>query len=148
MPLTASYGLGRPSYALAWQSLQAVLSVGSWFILVPRFNIAGAALGLLTAQALTAPPYALFISRSLFAMDAAQYLEGIVLRPLAAGAALLLCLWPLRNLPEDWGGLLALGAAAAALYYAAGSLLLEEEERRTLKKLVEALRSRALGRAQ
>ena len=143
MPLTASCGLGKPSYALAWQSLQAALSLGSWFVLVPRYGITGAALGLLLAQALTAVPYALLVSRSLFAMGTAEYFGGVVLRPLAAGAVFALFLWPLRDRAWAWTPLIGLAAVSTALYYAVGFRLLGAEERVTLGKLWTALRSRA-----
>ncbi|MEK7232573.1 MAG: oligosaccharide flippase family protein [Elusimicrobiota bacterium] len=144
MPLTAAYGLGKPSSALAWQMLQATVSLGCWYILIPRLGITGAALGLLAAQALTAPPYALMVSRSLFSMGPAQYLEGILLRPLAAGAVLILFLWPLQDQAGTWTSLLGLTAASATLYYAAGFALLSAEDRLTLEKLWTALSLRRL----
>ncbi|PIR17959.1 MAG: hypothetical protein COV48_08045, partial [Elusimicrobia bacterium CG11_big_fil_rev_8_21_14_0_20_64_6] len=142
MPMTASYGLGRPNSALALQTLQAALSVGSWFVLIPRLGITGAALGLLAAQALTAPFYALWVSRSLFSMGPLEYLKGILLRPLAAGAVFILFLWPLRDHAWAWTPLLALAAASTLLYYAAGFLLLDGEDRRSLRRLGTAFLSR------
>lgn len=144
MPLTAAYGLGRPSSALAWQTLQAAVSLGCWFFLIPRLGITGAALGLFAAQALTAPPYALLMSRALFSMGPAEYLEGILLRPLAAGTVLCLFLWPLRDRASAWTSLLSLSATSVFLYYAAGFLLLADEDRLTLGRLWAALRSRRL----
>ncbi|MBI5240649.1 MAG: hypothetical protein HY926_09265 [Elusimicrobia bacterium] len=145
MPLAASYGLGRPSSALAWQICQAAISVGAWFFLIPRLGITGAALGLLTAQALTAPPYALLVSRSLFSMGPAEYLGTIVLRPLAAGGVFVLFLWPLRGWAWAWPTLLTLAGISTVLYYAVGFRLLAAEERMTLAKLWAALRSRLPG---
>lgn len=140
MPMTASYGLGRPNSALALQTLQAVISVGSWFVLIPRLGITGAALGLLAGQALTAPPYALLVSRALFSMGPLEYLEGILLRPLAAGSVFALFLWPMRDRAATWTSLIALAASSALLYYAAGYLLLRGEDRRTLRTTHALLR--------
>jgi O-antigen/teichoic acid export membrane protein len=139
MPLAASYGMGRPSYVLAWQLLQAGLSVGAWSVLVPRLGITGAALGLLAAQALASPPYALLVSRKLFAMGPAQFLSEIVLRPLAAAGVFALVLWPLRAWAWTWPNLLALAGGSTALYYAVGFRLLGPEERLSLEKLRAAL---------
>ena len=146
MPVTASFGLGRPRYATASISAQAALCAVLWLVLVPRYGIDGAALGFLGAQFLTGLPYALFVSRSLFGMPPSEYLRGILLRPCAAGAVFALCLWPARRWAGDWLSLAALGAVSTLLYGAVGFRLLESAERETLAKLWAAARDRFRSR--
>lgn len=142
MPMAAAYGLDRPRYATASISLQAALCVGLWMILVPRYGIDGAALGFLGAQFLTGLPYVLFVSRTLFGIMPSEYLDGILLRPCAAGAVFALCLWPARSLVGDWLSLAVLGGVSMLLYGAAGLVLLEKAERETLAKLLGAVREK------
>ena len=81
------------------------------------------------------------VSRALFSMGPIEYLEGILLRPLAAGSVFILFLWPLRDRAGTWTALLALAATSALLYCAAGFLLLRGEDRLAIGRLWTTLRS-------
>lgn len=132
IPSSSAYGLGSPRHSLYWGLSQAVVSVVVWALLVPRWGPSGAAAGFLVGQALTGIPYALLAARYWFDIHPGDYARQILLPPLAAGAALLGALWPVRH--AGWGllPLLALATASAALYYAAAWLLLPADDRQTV----------------
>lgn len=136
MPNTASFALGKPSSSFKWHAAQAAICLASWPVLVPRFGSAGAAGGFALSQALTAPVFAWSFGKGVFSMSLWDYFSGVVLKPLAAGLALLAALWLVRGWLFDWTGLLAAGAVSAAAYYAAGYALLGDEERALLHRLL------------
>lgn len=147
MPVTAAFGIGKPRHVLVWYSLQAVLCTCSWFLLIPRFGITGAALGFMLTQALTSLPFAWFVSWDFFRMGLPEYVGAVIWRPLAAGAVFAIFLWPLREYAWHWWSLISLVAVSTLLYYAVGYCLLGREERETLAYLWEAVRDRGKGDA-
>lgn len=142
MPTTASSGRGRPGFVLAWQAAQALLCAAGWALFIPRWGIAGAALSFALAQALPTVPYVLVVGRRLFGMSASEYATGVLARPLAAGAALLAALWPLRELATGWIPLTVMCGFASAAYYGVGLAILGEPERESLRRMRAAFAAR------
>lgn len=136
MPSTAAYGTGKPEWDLYWLFSQALLCITAWFYLIPRYEIAGAALGFAVAQGLAGFGFILFGSSRILGMSFFNFFRGIVLRPLSAGALLLVCLWPIRHAAYGWVGLISLSAASAVFYYGAGYYLLKKEDKETLLYLL------------
>ncbi len=146
MPSTAATGIGRPKYSFYWQLAQATLCIASWSFLIPRHGIEGAARGFAAAQMVAGLGFILLKSREILDMSFFEFVQGILLRPLTAGAILFGCLWPLRHAAWGWFGLISLSIASAALYYAIGYWLLEPEEKKTLRYLTDEIIVKKLNR--
>lgn len=143
LPTTAASGRGRPAYTAGYQAAQAALCLAGWVVFIPRWGLAGAALSFALAQAFASVPFVWLVSRDLFGIGPAQYAADVLARPLAAGAGLLLALWPLRESATGWTSLALLCALGTAAYAAAGFLFVAPGEREVLRRMWAAATRRA-----
>ncbi|MBI4376069.1 MAG: oligosaccharide flippase family protein [Elusimicrobia bacterium] len=132
IPSSVAVGRARPWHlsALAWS--QAVLSLVCWWYLLPRWQILGAALGALAAQAIPAIFYLSAIHK-LLKLEPARYLEQGLLRPGLSAAALLLLVFPVHAWAGTWPRLLSLVLAGMLVYCASTWYWLPPEDRRLIK---------------
>jgi O-antigen/teichoic acid export membrane protein len=115
-PNALAGGLGGGRYASTAAWAQALISLALWPVLIPRYGIAGAAMGTLAAQALPTLFYLDATHRRLIGLSWGRFLRETA-APLAAPGALLLGIaWTCRSLAWTWPGFFAVSSAAGVAY--------------------------------
>lgn len=136
VPNALAGGCGRPWYlsAVAWA--QAWLSLLGWWLLVPHYGLIGVAAASLIAQLLPAIVYLAVVNRGILGLGWKRFVEEALWHPAAAGAILLMFVFPLHALASNWPRLVLLSAAGGLLYLGAFWKLMEPSDRETVKGLV------------
>lgn len=136
LPNTVAYGRGRtqiPGVA-AWA--QAIVSMGSWFLLIPRLGILGVALGFLLGQALPVPFLLWHVHGRLLRLSLGRYLRESLAPPVASAALLLALIFPLHHLAGDWAHLFGLSAAGLLVFYSSTWFFMSAEDRALVKRFL------------
>jgi O-antigen/teichoic acid export membrane protein len=143
LPHYVALAAGAPELSGAMQGAKALLLVGLWPLLIPRWGIAGAAFGLLAAEWLVTPLFMRHVHRSLLDLRWGRYLREACLRPFLAAAALLAAVVLVRPLVSGWFSLVVVGAAGTAFYYGIGWKLIDESSRHAALEWLRARLARA-----
>jgi O-antigen/teichoic acid export membrane protein len=129
------YGLAKHNALARAVLVEAILSLGCLWYVVPRYGIFSAACvvsGLMIASRGVYVPYA--VSRHL-GLSWAAYQRGIYAVPLGIAVPVSACAWLLNRAagePATWGAVLGGGAGLAAVYYAAVFFFGVEREHRRM----------------
>jgi O-antigen/teichoic acid export membrane protein len=142
MPRLATGGLGRIEYGVKANIALAVSCLVFWKFLIPRLGIVGAAWGFFLSFLIVQLPLIHIVNRDFFDMGWLEYLGTVCLRPLSAGAALLLVVWAAHFWLYTWVSFFLVGGLCLGVYLSLGFLLLDRDSYESLRGVVAALRSR------
>lgn len=138
IPSAVATGQGAPQFA-AYLNLGRILALAVlWPVLIPRFGIVGAALGMLGAEAVVSPIFLWRINRSAMKVGWWEYLKEACYRPAVAGLALAGLGYAVHGYIWGWLGLFATGAAGLALYWAVAYALLDPDARALVERRVRS----------
>jgi O-antigen/teichoic acid export membrane protein len=126
--LAGSLGGGHLTSGSAWA--QALLSLILWWVLIPRYGIAGAAAGALVAQAAAAAYFLHQAHRKLLSLSWDRFAHAVIFPCSGPTAVILVVAWLGRPAAWTWAGFLAVNAAATAAYGLAMWRILPEDDRR------------------
>jgi O-antigen/teichoic acid export membrane protein len=140
IPFSLSQARNRPDIAAMFSAANAFLNVPLFYLLIPRFGIAGAAAAFLATQCILTP---LFVHRAnrLAGVDWPVLIRSSYVKPFLAwvASALIFCL--LRPFAASLGSLLAvcgIGGLLALLF--AWTVVLDDKERDPFRKMLFAWR--------
>lgn len=136
MPRSAACGRDMAHLVSAASWAQAAISIGAWFLLVPRLGILGVALGFLLGQALTIFFLLQSVHRRLLGLGFGRFFRESLAAPLASAALLLLIVFPLHHLAGSWTRLIALSAAGFSLFYGSAWFFMDEQDKALLKRFL------------
>jgi O-antigen/teichoic acid export membrane protein len=103
-----------------------------WCLLISRHGIAGAAVGTLVAEILSAPIFMTYVHRRFLTIDWKTFIVRVILRPMLAGVALAALGLTVHSRIDTWPRLLIFASAGGALYLFVGYKLLEPEAKEFL----------------
>lgn len=117
---------------LAWT--QALLSLGAWAALVPRFGLVGVGWGALLGQALPALIYIPMMHRRVLGLGVRRYLKDALFAPALSAATMLAVVFPYHDRAAGWTGLAGFTAMGLAAYGVAVWLLLGSDDRALVRR--------------
>lgn len=129
-PKAAAGGLDGGHYNSVAMWAQALISLGLWLVLIPRWGIAGAAAGALVSQAVATLYFLDATHRHLVHLPWGRFLREILGPLVVPTGALVLIAWLFRGWAWTWPGFLAVNAAAGLSYLALAYRALPEEDTR------------------
>lgn len=140
LPGAAALALGAPWAlpGLAWS--QALLSVGAWSVLVPRWGLVGVGWGALLAQAVPTVFYLVLVHRRVLHLDVRRFVEQSVLAPAACAGAMLAVVFPFHASVSGWASLAAMSAGGLGVYALAAWVLLGSDDRALVRRYVDRQR--------
>ncbi len=132
MPSQISSARGNPHWiSYAW-ILKFAFLVPLWFVLIPRWGITGAALGMLIAEVLVAAPFLIWTHALTLKLGVAEFLLSSVLRPLIASLALGIFAFFFHALIGTWIGLISFSFLGLLIYLGASYLLIDADAKALL----------------
>ena len=127
LPHYAAVASGAPEMSSAMQGTKTLLLIMLWPLFIPRWGIAGAALGLLAAEWLVTPFFLSFVHRRLLALSWTDYFSQAWARPALAALALAAYAFAARPYVGSWASLVASGSVGLLFFYGLGWRLLDKE---------------------
>jgi O-antigen/teichoic acid export membrane protein len=128
LPANLAAGKGHPQYAGTLQVGKSLLALALWPVLIPRYGILGAALGLLIAEWITAPLFLGYCNKRFLGLGWLEF-SSALWRPAAAGGLLAAVGLLSHARIQTWGAFVLYGCAGMLFYFGVGSILLEREAR-------------------
>lgn len=138
IPSAVATGQGAPQFS-AYLNLGRILALAVlWPVLIPRFGILGAAVGMFGAEAVISPLFLWRIHRMALKVGWWEYLKEGCYRPVTAGLALAGLGYAVHGHIWGWRGLFGTGAAGLALYWAVAYALLDPDSRSLIEQRVRS----------
>jgi O-antigen/teichoic acid export membrane protein len=118
VPTTVSQALGAPEVSAKVSFIHAILNVGLWMLLIPRFGIAGAAAALAVSHVIIVPWSFVYMHGAYIRVSLGRVLAKAYLRPVALVLILSALSLPAVRLVGDLTGALISMALFCLTYYA------------------------------
>ncbi len=131
-----AFGLGKVGSITATTIANALLSLGLWWYLIPRYGIIGAAGGFCLAQILVVAPFLLYVNRALVGVSLGEFLADIQ-APCLTGLLIAGVAYLLRSRVFHFFPLAVVTAAILAAYYGMNFFLLGTEERELVLRIIK-----------
>ncbi|MBI5209934.1 MAG: oligosaccharide flippase family protein [Elusimicrobia bacterium] len=138
LPNALAVGKGSPQLSAYMGAAKTSVLLVGWPLLIPRWGIVGAALGVVAAEWAVTPLFVAHVHRKVLAVSWAEYWSRACLRPCAAGLALAAFGLAFHGRIGDWVELLGFAAAATALYGLLAYGLLEKDAKDLLAQWLRA----------
>lgn len=145
IPTAVAYSRGRPFGPTAASVLQAVLTLASWWVLVPRLGILGVGAGALLGQLAAMPVVVGYTHSRVVPLALGRYLREGLLAPAAGSAATLAVVFPLHAWAGTWPRLVGLCAGGGLVYLAVFWALMSDDDRRLARLFAQKAVSRLRG---
>lgn len=133
LPITVAAARRDGWWSSAASCAQALVCLALWPWMIPKYGLLGAALGSLIAQAFATSVFVDAVHSRLLHLTWGRFVSVALAPALAATAAMLAVLWPLRTVVEGWPGFCALCLCAGAVYTVIFWRLLPDEDRSFLR---------------